>query len=103
MSGIQAFFENIIELVLDLVLRPARQEFGNLGPLIAELFVLSQDNLVLLRCHLALLDFRVKLVVPALTALLVGAFGQGFGDGRPFDVAAFGFLIYYNLVFLSTP
>jgi hypothetical protein len=44
----------------------------------------SQDNLILLRSPLLLLDVRIEVVVPALATLLADATRQVGRDERPF-------------------
>ncbi len=58
-----------VPVVLDCVVRPPRQELGDLGPFVVQLLVSSQEDGVLGVGPRDLADRRVQLVVPALTTL----------------------------------
>ena len=59
-----------IVVVLDAVVAPAIEQLGDVGPLVAEDFVSVEDDLLLDVVYRRLLDARVQVIVPALTALL---------------------------------
>lgn len=57
-------------MVFDGVVCAAFEDFGNLSPLIADNPVHQKQNPLLLFIPVDLLDARVQVVVPSLTALL---------------------------------
>ena len=60
-------------MVLDVVVSPSREEFGDLSPLVAEVLMSFDNRLVFLFRPLASLDIWVQVVVPSLSALLPNA------------------------------
>ena len=75
--------ERGIEVVLDVVVGAARQVLGDLRPPVAVLEMKFQNSLVLLFRPSVLLDVRVQVVVPPLTALLADASGQVLSNLAP--------------------
>ena len=72
-----------VEPVLDVIVCPPWQEFGDLRPFIAVLPVSRDDLQVLLVGPLILLDIRVQMIMPSLTALLADSSWQGLGYLAP--------------------
>ena len=70
-------------MVFDGVVSSARDELGNLCPLVAPLFVRIVDDSVFLLGPSSLLYFWVEVVVPPLAALLTDPALQVFGDQGP--------------------
>ena len=52
-------------MVLDVIVSPARQMFGNLRPFVAENCMILQNEHVLLLGPTIFLDFRIKMVMPS--------------------------------------
>lgn len=63
--------------------KPSGKQFGDFCPAVAKAFVCLIDDAVLLLCPGGLLHLWVKVVVPALTALLANAALQMLGNDRP--------------------
>eukprot|EP00053_Salpingoeca_punica_P008611 m.77034 g.77034 ORF g.77034 m.77034 type:complete len:398 (-) comp14674_c1_seq9:234-1427(-) len=92
-----------VPVVLDGVVRPARQELGDLGPLVAEGVVGVQDDAVLLLCPGRLLDVRRQMVVPPFAALLADAALEVRGDDGPALGAKLLHQLHNHLVLLLCP
>ena len=67
-------------MVLDGVVRAARQQLGDLGPLVAQPLVGLDDDAVLVLGPRRLVDARMQMVVPP--AVSEGWDGMGTGWGR---------------------
>ena len=65
-----------VPVVLDGVVGAAQQDVGDLGPPILDSLVKYEENPLLLDAPPLLLQQRIKLVVPPLTALLASATGH---------------------------
>ena len=78
-----------VVIVLDAVVAPAVEELGDVGPLVTEHLVRIEDDLLFEVVDWRLLDARVQMVVPALSALLsrpaayLVLTGQLLSDERP--------------------
>lgn len=60
-------------MIFDRVISPAFETLGNLCPLVASLSVTEVKNPLLFFAPLVLLDHRIQMVVPPLTALFADA------------------------------
>ena len=78
-------------MVLDGVVRPAGDELGDLGPLVAPLLVRVVDDSVLLVGPGRLLDLRVEVVVPTFSALLSNAALQLLGCNKDYRLLSVHF------------
>ena len=72
-----------VPVVLNGVVRPARDELGNLGPLVAPLLVCIVNDAVLLLGPRGLLYLRVEMVVPTFPTLFTFSVGKVFSDVAP--------------------
>ena len=72
-----------VPVILDCIVSPAGDEFGDLGPLVAPLLVSVVDDPVLLVSPGGFLDLWVEMVVPSLAALLPDSSLQVFGNQSP--------------------
>mmetsp|Transcript_10221 Transcript_10221/g.20968 ORF Transcript_10221/g.20968 Transcript_10221/m.20968 type:complete len:302 (-) Transcript_10221:398-1303(-) len=89
--------------VLNSVVCPSRHHLCNLGPLIAEFRLHLDDDAVLFLSPTALLDVGVKVVVPALAALLSRTSPQSLGNSGPLRCAMDGNEILELDVLVATP
>ena len=70
-------------MVLDGVVGPAFQHFGDLSPLVGHLPVHHEQDPLFLFGPVHFLDFGIEVVVPSLSALLADALRQVLGDHGP--------------------
>lgn len=54
-----------VKVVLDAVVRAARQLLGDVGPLVAELLVQAEDFMLLFAVDGVFLDVGVQMIVPS--------------------------------------
>ena len=90
-------------MVLDGVVSAAFKVFGDIGPSVFKLAVLEEENPLLLVRPVDLLDFRVQVVVPSLTALLSLTARQFGGDSGPTLGTMLEHHLKHLLVFLLGP
>lgn len=57
-------------MILDGIICPTRQQFGNLGPMITEFFVRLNDDPLLIVGPLSFDNLWIEMVMPALATLL---------------------------------
>ena len=90
-------------MILDRVVRAARKEFGDIGPLVAiPSLQLNEPAIFLIRpCILA--NIVIQVVVPPLTALLTGAARQLLRHGGPRASAMLMHKLPHLLVFELRP
>ena len=86
-----------------MVVGPAWQELGYLGPLIPILFVCLYDPVVFLLGPLVLLDIWVQVVVPPLSALLSNPTRQGLRYITPVFGSKSMYIFREFLILLNTP
>jgi hypothetical protein len=72
-----------VEVILDVIVCSSRKVLGDLSPLVAELLVSSDDDLIFLLSPLASLDVGIEMVVPSLSALLADSAGELARDDAP--------------------
>lgn len=96
-------FHGRVPVVFDAVVGPALEHLRDLGPLVAELSVLQIENPLFVFAPRNFLDFRVQVVVPALSALLADAAGQVLCDLRPLLRPVFLDEQQNELVFFGRP
>lgn len=70
-------------MILDGVICTTFEVLGDLGPAVAVVLVLNEENPLFLLAPGGLLDLGIQVVVPPLAALLANAPGQVFRDERP--------------------
>lgn len=81
---------------------PARQQLGDLGPLVAPLLVSVVYDAVLLLGPRCLLDVGVQVVVPSLATLLAYPAFEVSRDQRPLLRPVLVYQLHYRLVLLSS-
>ena len=96
-----------VPVVFDRVVRAAGKVLCNLGPFVAHLALLGDEDVVLLLGPRILTDGRVKLIVPSLAALLAIAPGKVLGNLSPsigtIDSALLGHEPAHGVVLLEGP
>ena len=101
--AVRLLTEDAIETILDGVFTPSRQELGNLTPLVANGLLLLDQQGVLRRRPFGLAHRRIKVVKPALTALLPGASGEVRRRERPLLRPEYGHQFAEQVVLVGGP
>ena len=73
-----------VPIVLDGVVAASKEHIGDLGPSVLHSLVQDVENPLFLLCPLGLLEQRIKLVMPAFTALLSDTVWKVLGNECPF-------------------
>lgn len=82
-SELQFSLNSGIEVILNRVISSPREESGNFSPLVSILHMGLNYQVILLFSPLLFFDIRVKVIVPALSALFSYSSWQGLCDIRP--------------------
>lgn len=95
--------EGAIVAVLNGIVSAAGQRLSNGAPLVAELLVHGQDDVVLARGPILLTELRIELIDPTLARLLARPVRQVRGDQRPVARAEVVHQMVQMAVFVQTP
>jgi len=92
-----------VPVILDGIVCSARKQFCDFRPLVPELAMSMENNVILLLSPWSLVNLRVKVVVPPFPALLSNTALEGFGDKRPLFGPVLVHEFHDLLVFLFCP